>query len=154
MSDQTMHGAANAPGAAPAPHGRTRRRTGWVGWVYFAGTMLILLGSFNAIEGLVAIFNDQHYVPTRQGLLVFDLTTWGWIHLIVGGLAVIAGVGLFTGAMWARVFGVALAGINAIAQLAFLSAYPLWAVIVIALDVLVIWALVVHGAEAKDNEDW
>lgn len=150
MSDQTMHGAANARGTQR----RTTRPTGWVGWVYFAATMLIMLGSFNAIEGLVAIFNDQYYVPTRQGLLVFDLTTWGWIHLFVGGLAVIAGVGLFTGAMWARVFGVILAGVNAIAQLAFLSAYPVWAVIVIALDVLVIWALIVHGAEAKSAEDW
>jgi hypothetical protein len=150
MSDRTMHG--SATGAGPA-HG-TRERTGWVGWVYFAGTMLVLLGTFNIIEGLVALFNDQFYVPTRQGLLVFDLTTWGWIHLLVGGLAVIAGVGLFTGAMWARVFGVILAGVNAIAQLAFLSAYPVWAVVVIALDVLVIWALVVHGSEAKSTEDW
>jgi hypothetical protein len=149
MTDQTMHGSATGAGTARS----MSRRTGWVGWVYFAGAMLILLGSFNAIEGLVAIFNDHYYVPTRQGLLVFDLTTWGWIHLLVGGLAVIAGVGLFTGAMWARVFGVILAGVNAIAQLAFLSAYPVWAVIVIALDVLVIWALIVHGAEAKSAEN-
>lgn len=148
-----MHGGADAPGAVPVTRGGTRRQTGWVGWVYFAGTMLILLGSFNAIEGLVALFNDQYYVPTRQGLLVFDLTAWGWIHLFVGGLAVIAGVGLFTGAMWARVFGVILASVNAIAQLAFLSAYPVWAMIVIALDVLVIWALIVHGAEAKSTAD-
>jgi hypothetical protein len=151
MSDQTMHG--SATGAGPAHS--TRERTGWVGWVYFGGTMLVLVGIFNVIEGLVALFNDQFYVPTRQGVLVFDLTAWGWIHLIVGGLAVIAGVGLFTGAMWARVFGVILAGVNAIAQLAFLSAYPVWAVVVIALDVLVIWALVVHGSEAKSTEeDW
>ena len=150
MSDQTMHGSATGAGRARD----TTRRTGWVGWVYFAGTMLVLLGSFNAIMGLVAIFDDQYYVPTRQGLLVFDLTTWGWIHLFMGGLAVIAGVGLFTGATWARVFGVILAGLNAIAQLTFLSAYPVWAMIVIALDVLVIWALIVHGDEAKSTADW
>ena len=150
MSDQAVHGSTTGAGAAHS----TPRRTGWVGWVYFAGTMLILLGSFNAIEGLVALFNDQYYVPTRQGLLLFDLTGWGWIHLIVGGLAIITGIGLFTGAMWARVFGVILAGLNAIIQLTFLSANPLWAVIVITLDVLVIWALVVHGDEAKSSEDW
>jgi hypothetical protein len=117
--------------------------------VYFAGMMLVLLGSFNVIEGLVALFNDQYYVPTAEGLLVFDLTGWGWVHLIIGVLAIVVGVGLYTGAVWARVGGVLLAGINAVAQLMFLSAYPVWAVIVIALDVLVIWALVVHGDEAK-----
>jgi hypothetical protein len=149
MSEQTVPGTAGRAGAA---HG-TPRRTGWVGWIYFGGTMLVLAGTFNIIEGLVALFNDQYYVPTRQGLLVFDVTGWGWIHLVIGGLAIIVGVGLFTGATWARVAGVILAGVNAIAQLAFLSAYPLWAIIVITLDVLIIWALIVHGAEAKSTED-
>ena len=149
MSEHAVHGTTGTAGAAHTP----TRTTGWVGWVYFGGTMLVLAGSFNIIEGLVALFNDQYYVPTRQGLLVFDVTGWGWIHLIIGGLAVIIGVGLFTGATWARVAGVVLAGVNAIAQLTFLSAYPLWAVIVITLDVLIIWALVVHGAEAKSTKD-
>jgi hypothetical protein len=143
MSQHAVHGTASGA-----------RRTGWVGWVYFAGTMLVLVGTFNLIEGLVALFNDQYYVPTQQGLLVFDITRWGWIHLIMGGLAVIVGIGLVTGAMWARIAGVALAGLNAIAQLAFLSAYPLWATIVITIDVLIIWALIVHGDEAKSTEDW
>jgi hypothetical protein len=152
MSDQTLHNStANPMGGTQV---RSTRRTGWVGWIFFAGTLLILLGVFNLIEGLVALFNDDYYVPTAQGLLVFDLTGWGWIHLVTGVLAIAIGVGLFSGAMWARVCGVILVGLNAIAQLAFLSAYPLWAVIVIALDVLVIWALVVHGAEAKSTEDW
>jgi uncharacterized membrane protein len=156
MSEHAVHGAAADAGAAsasPTTHGRTQSRSAWVGWVYFGGAMMILLGTFNIIEGLVALFNDQYYVPTSQGLLVFDITGWGWVHLIAGGLAVIVGVGLFTGATWARISGVVLCGLNAIAQLAFLSAYPVWAVIVIALDVLVIWALIVHGDEAK-NSDW
>jgi len=137
MSGQSVHG--------------TVRRTGWVGWVYFAGTMLLLVGSFNLIEGLVALFNDQYYVPTRQGLLMFDLTGWGWIHLIMGILAIGVGIGLFSGAMWARIGGVAFAGLNVLLQLAFLSAYPLWATIVIAIDILIIWALIVHGDETKDS---
>jgi hypothetical protein len=149
MSDQTVPGTISGT----ATH-LTAKRTGWVGWVYFAGTMLVLVGTFNLIEGLVALFNDQYYVPTRQGPLVLDITGWGWIHLIIGGLAVIVGIGLFSGATWARVSGVILAGLNAIAQLAFLSAYPLWATIVITLDILVIWALIVHGDEAKSTEDW
>jgi hypothetical protein len=119
----------------------------WVGWIAFAGVMMIMLGLFTAVEGLVALFNDTHYVVGREGLLVFDLTGWGWVHLIVGVLAVVAGFALFTGAAWARVTAVLLAAFNAIAQLAFLSASPVWATIVIAIDVVVIWAIVVHGKE-------
>ncbi|HEV7648677.1 MAG TPA: hypothetical protein VGP26_10985 [Actinophytocola sp.] len=152
MSEHAVHDA-GATSAASTTHGRSAPRSGWVGWVYFGGAMMILLGTFNIIEGLVALFNDQYFVATQQGVLVFDITGWGWVHLIIGGLAVIVGVGLFTGATWARVSGVILCGINAIAQLTFLSAYPVWAVIVIALDVLVIWALIVHGDEAK-RADW
>jgi hypothetical protein len=122
----------------------------WVGWVYFGGTMMIMLGAFNLIEGLVALFNDEYYVATPQGLLLFDLTGWGWIHLIVGIVAIAVGIGVFSGATWARIGGVVLCAINALIQLVFLSAYPLWAVLVIALDVLVIWALIVHGDEARE----
>jgi len=112
-------------------------------------------GELQRHRGPGPLFNDQYYVPTRQGLLVFDLTGWGWIHLIVGIVAVVVGIGLFTGATWARISGVILAGLNAILQLLFLSANPLWAILVITLDVLVIWALVVHGDEAKSSaEDW
>ncbi len=155
MSEHAVHGTA-AAGAGATPRTRTqpRARSMWVGWLYFGGSMMVLLGTFNIIEGLVALFNDQYYVATQQGLLVFDITAWGWVHLIIGVAAVVVGVGVFTGAMWARVTGVILCGLNAIAQLAFLSAYPLWAVIVIALDVLVIWALIVHGDEARDDTDW
>jgi hypothetical protein len=145
MTEQATHGAGQV--------GRTREHvppaTAWVGWIYFGGTMMILLGSFNLIEGTVALFNDEYYVPTAQGLLVLDLTAWGWIHLIMGAIAVIVGIALFTGATWARICGVIVCALNAIGQLAFLSAYPVWAMIVIALDVLVIWALIVHGDEAK-----
>jgi hypothetical protein len=134
-------------------HARTRSTSAWVGWVYFGGAMMVLLGTFTLIEGLVALFNDEYYVRTQQGLLVFDITGWGWVHLIIGIIAVAVGIGVFTGATWARICGVILCGISAITQLAFLSAYPAWGIIVIALNVLVIWALIVHGDEAK-NSDW
>lgn len=153
MSEAVRGAAPAGAGSAPVTHSRTRSRSLWVGWVYFGGAMMVLLGTFNIIEGLVALFNDEYYVRTQQGLLVFDITGWGWVHLIIGLLAVAVGIGVFTGAMWARVCGVILCGINAIAQLAFLSAYPVWGILVIALDILVIWALIVHGDEAKDP-DW
>ncbi|WP_291410396.1 hypothetical protein [Actinophytocola sp.] len=120
-----------------------------MGWIWFAAVMMVLVGTFNAIYGLVALFEDTYFTATSQGLLVFDLTQWGWIHLIVGAAAVIAGFALLIGATWARVLAVVLAVLNAIAQLAFMSAYPAWSLIVIALDVLVIWAVIVHGDELR-----
>lgn len=124
------------------------RETGWLGWIWFAGIMMIVMGSFNAIEGLVALFRGEYYVVTEEQVLVFDLTAWGWITLLIGILVALAGGALLSGAAWARVVTVVLAVINAVAQLAFASVHPLWSTIVIALCVTVIWAVVVHGSEA------
>ncbi len=124
--------------------------TVWSGWIWFASIMMILAGVFNAVEGLVALFNRSFYVSNGEHLVLLDLTAWGWLHLILGGLVGLAGIALLTGAMWARVTAVALASINAIAQLAFIPAYPVWSTIVIALCVVVIWAIVVHGNETGD----
>ena len=151
MSEHAVHGAATTGArTAPVRSGRTGPASMWASWVYFGGMMMIMLGVFNVIEGLVALFNDEYYVATPQGLLVFDITAWGWIHLIIGIVAIAVGIGVFTGATWARICGVILCGINALVQLVFLSAYPVWAMLVIALDVLVIWALIVHGDEARE----
>ena len=147
MSQQAQTHTDAAPTSATRP--RAPSDSLWVGWIWFAAAMMVLLGLFNVIEGLVALFNDRFYVVGPQGLLVFNLTSWGWIHLIIGVLAVAAGCALFTGAMWARVTAVVLATVNALAQLAFLSAYPVWGTVVIALDVVVIWAVVVHGGELR-----
>jgi hypothetical protein len=127
-------------------------QTGWVGMVVFAGMMLVMLGGFQAIEGLVAIFRDDYYLVTRSGLLVeMDYTAWGWTHLIIGLIAVAVGIGVFAGQTWARVTGIVIAGISALVNIAFLPAYPIWVTIVIALDVLVIYALAVHGREVTYN---
>ncbi|KAA9163607.1 hypothetical protein FPZ12_008855 [Amycolatopsis acidicola] len=150
MSQQAHPGTAGGPGPISGqPEARTR--TLWVGWIWFGGAMMILLGIFGVIQGLVALFNDKYYVVGPEGLLVFDLTGWGWVHLILGALAIVAGFALFSGATWARVTAVVLATINAVAQLAFLSAYPVWGTICIALDVLVIWAVIVHGKEVQSD---
>ena len=148
---EALHGAKPAGArSAPVTQMDIQSRSLWVGWVYFGGAMMVMLGAFNIIEGLVALFNDEYYVATTQGLLLFDITAWGWVHLIIGLIAVAVGIGVFTGATWARICGVILCGVNAILQLAFLSAYPVWGILVITLDVLVIWALIVHGDEASD----
>ena len=123
------------------------RQTMWVGWVWFGGMMLVLSGVFNIIDGLVALFRQDYYTIGPRGLLLFNLSGWGWVHLILGVILIVAGFGLFGGATWARAVAVVLASINAVAQLAFLPASPVWSTIVIAVDVLVIWAVTVHGRE-------
>lgn len=131
---------------------RSQEPTGWVGLVIFAGIMLVMLGGFQAMEGIVAIIRDEYYMVTRNGLVIdLDYTTWGWTHLILGLIAVGAGIGIFMGQMWARVVGIVVAVISALANMAFLAAYPIWATIVIATDVLVIYALAMHGREVKTH---
>lgn len=124
--------------------------TGWVGWILFAGIMLILVGSFQAIAGLVGIFNDKYYaLPSKDLVVSVDYTAWGWTHLVLGLLAIFAGYGVMVGQMWARVVAISLVSISAIVNLAFINAAPVWATILITMDVLVIWALSVHGREVK-----
>jgi hypothetical protein len=126
--------------------------TGWTGWVAFASTMMVLLGTFQAIEGLVAIFDDGYYRVIASALVVsVDYTAWGWAHLLLGVLIVISGVGVMAGNLAARIVGVLLAGLSAIANLVFIEAYPLWSIIVITVDILVIYALTVHGRELKNS---
>ncbi|MGY1605416.1 DUF7144 family membrane protein [Geodermatophilus sp. SYSU D00815] len=124
--------------------------TAWAGWVVFAGVMLIMLGAFQIIEGLVALFDDGFYLVGREGLVVnVDYNTWGWVHVVVGVVGVLAGLGLLAGNMVARVVGVIVAFLSALVNLAFLAAYPVWSVIMITIDVVVIYAIVVHGKELK-----
>jgi hypothetical protein len=123
--------------------------TGWVGWVYFAGFLMILQGVFQAILGLTALLNDKFYVAAQGHLLVLDYTQWGWIHLLFGVLVIVAGTSVFNGSTWARVVGALLAAGNLVLQFAFVSAYPLWSIILMIIDVLIIYALTVHGGEAR-----
>jgi hypothetical protein len=122
--------------------------TAWVGWIAFAGLIMLVLGMFHVIQGLVALFQDEYFLVGKSGLTVHvDFTTWGWIHLIGGVIIAGAGIALFTGRVWARTIGVILAMVSAIINVGFLSEYPIWSAIMIAFDVLVIWALTVHGGE-------
>lgn len=123
-----------------APAGRD-----W-GGITFASTLLMLAGAFQVIVGLTAIWNSDFYVVTQNGLLITaNYTVWGWVHFGIGVLAIAAGMGLLTGRTWARALGITLAALSAIVTLAFVPAYPLWAFLVIALDVIAIYAIAVHG---------
>lgn len=118
-----------------------------VGWTIFASILLIMIGVFQAISGLVAIVNDTFYVVGEVWIFQFDISTWGWIHLLIGLVVALAGFFLFRGAMWARVVGIVVASIAAIANFAWLPWYPLWSIIIITVSVFVIWALSVHGRD-------
>ena len=127
--------------------------TAWAGWVVFAGVMLIMVGAFQIIEGLVALFDDGFYLVRSDGLVVdVDYNTWGWVHTIIGLIGVVgvlAGLGLLAGNMAARIVGVAIAFLSALVNLAFIGAYPIWSAIMITVDVIVIYAIIVHGRELK-----
>jgi hypothetical protein len=127
-----------------------RGPTAWVGFVVFAGIMLLMLGGFHAFQGFVALLKDDYYAVTPNGLLInMDYTAWGWTHLVISLIAIATGIGILAGQMWARVTGIIVALVSVLANIAFLSAYPIWSVIIIATDVLVIYALAVHGREVK-----
>jgi hypothetical protein len=125
--------------------------SGWaVGFVLFAAIMMIMVGVFDALQGLIGIFQNEFYVATRNYLFKLDATTWGWIHLILGVLIAFAGWGLLSGRTWARVVGITLAVISAISNFLWLPYYPFWAILIITLDVFVIWALAAHGGELRE----
>jgi hypothetical protein len=119
----------------------TQIRSGPTGWAVFAGSILALAGAFNVIYGLAAIFRDQVISTTGGQVIVWDLTSWGWILLIFGGLQILAGLSLFAGAGWARWVAIVLAGLNAVANIGFITVYPLWTTLIVALDIIVIYQL-------------
>jgi hypothetical protein len=124
--------------------------TGWVGWIYFAGFMLVLSGILQIISGLVALLNDGFYKTAQGTVIVFDFATWGWVHLLLGILVTCIGTALFSGHAWARIAAIILASLNMIAYFTFITAYPIWSIIIIVIDVFIIYALTVHGRELAE----
>jgi hypothetical protein len=133
--------------------GRAGKATsGWaVGFIMFAAIMMIMVGVFQALQGIIAIFENEFYVATRNYTFQFDATTWGWIHLLLGLLVAFAGWGLLSGRTWARLLGITLAALSATANFLFIPYYPFWALLLITLDILVIWAITAHGGELRDR---
>ena len=123
--------------------------SGWaVGFASFAGAIMVMIGFFQTFAGLAAIVEDEFFVVRGNYVYDLDVTAWGWIHLILGIIVVLAGLAIFSGAAWARAVGITLALVSAIANFFFIPYYPVWAVLIIALDVAVIWALANYGRDA------
>jgi hypothetical protein len=133
---------------------RATTATAWVGMVFFGAIMMVLVGLFQTVLGLVALFNSEYYLVDPSGLVVsIDYSSWGWVHLGIGVIAIVTGFGIMLGQTWARVLGIVLAVLSALGNIAFLAAYPLWSATIIALDVVTIYALAVHGREVEDAYD-
>jgi len=120
------------------------------GWISFAGLVMIILGGLAFFEGLIAVFEDGYYVVSESGHLVFDVNTWGWIMILWGIIIVLTGLSLMAGQGWARWVSILLVSLNVYAQLGFLgnSSYPLWSLIVLTLNIVVLFALVVRWDES------
>jgi hypothetical protein len=118
-----------------------------VGFTYFAAIMMMLSGGFEILQGLSAIIKKNLYVVNKDYIYKINVNGWGWIHLILGVIVLLAGVALLGGALWARIVGIAMAALIAIANFLWLPYYPVWAIVLIALNVVVIWALAAHGRD-------
>ncbi len=123
------------------------RSTTTSGWIVFAATLTVVAGIFNMIYGLVVLFNSQWVAVTDDVILIFDLTAWGWILLGFGVLQLFTAGGMISGRSFARILGVAWASVVVIGELVYINVYPVWSIVIIALSVLVIYALTVHGDE-------
>jgi hypothetical protein len=137
-----------AHSASPAP--LTARATAWLGWILFVSIIMLAAGLINITQGLIALLDDDFYVASATGLAIgASYTAWG-IALLVLGVALVAGAfGVVTGYGWGRTVGVLVAAVNALVNLGFAAAYPQWTVLIVAFDVIAIYALVVHGGAAK-----
>jgi hypothetical protein len=146
MSQQTQGGTTPVviPEAGAAPSTYEDSGAG-AGWVFFAAIMMVIVGILGALQGLSAIIKSGFYTIPPNYYISVNAKGWGWTHLILGVVVVLAGFALFRGAMWARILGIILAGLSLIANFAFIPVYPFWSMLIIAVDVLIIWALAAHG---------
>ena len=128
------------------------RTSTWTGWIVFGGWLMIIIGSVTFLEGLIAVVRDKYYVFTPEQIIVFDVTTWGWLMMLWGIVLGAAGLALAAGKGWARWFVIVVGGINFLVQLSFLGsfAYPLWGLTALGLTVVVLYAVIVHW-EAREQ---
>ncbi|MFC4909524.1 DUF7144 family membrane protein [Actinomadura gamaensis] len=141
-----------AEGTHPRGRGSGGAAVKWArGLALFAGIMMVMTGTFGAIQGLAAILNDDVYVLRGDYVFKFDVTAWGWIHMVIGILVAVAGFYVLYGRLWARVIGIACAVVSGIVNFAFIPYYPVWSLTIVALDAAVIWALAVYSRQAAES---
>jgi hypothetical protein len=130
------------------PHRDTEQEIpGWAAsGITFAASIAVLVGTFQILQGLVAVFNDDFYLVTHNYTFDLDVSAWGWIHVIIGAVMLVVGFGLYARALWAVIGGLAVAMVSALANFFFIPYYPVWALLLIALDVWIIWSLTRPGA--------
>jgi hypothetical protein len=123
----------------------------WSGWIGFAGLMLLIIGAIDFFEGLIAVIRKSYYAFTPQGLIVFNVTTWGWLMMILGVLLFLVGLGLTAGSGWARWTAIVLIVVNLLGQLGWLanSSTPVWTLTVVALQIIVLYALTARWSDAE-----
>lgn len=124
-------------------------KTAWTGWVFFAATVMVIQGIFHTISGLVALFQNEVFLAGPNNVWIFDLTTWGWAYLLTGVLLLFAGASLFRGGSFGRIIAVLAAIWSMIVNFAFIPIYPLWSILIIALDLVVIYAVIAHGSRSE-----
>jgi hypothetical protein len=117
------------------------------GLAMFAGALMIVAGIWHALSGIAALVRDEVYVATPNYIFAFDLTGWGWVHLLLGILVAVAGVAVLRGQAWGRFVGIGVASLSLIANFLFLPHYPVWSLMIIALDIAIVWALCVYRGE-------
>jgi hypothetical protein len=128
--------------------------SGWaIGFTFFASMLMVMMGGFHIIEGLAAVINDKFYVVRPNYSLSFDVTTWGWIHMLGGVILILAGLGLITGSVLARIVTIILAGISMLWNFYSIPYYPVWSILMIVLAIGVIWALLAHGHDLDVASD-
>ncbi|HET6986793.1 MAG TPA: hypothetical protein VFI00_09260 [Kribbella sp.] len=123
----------------------------WTGWVLFGATMLLVTGVINIFEGIVALADDKRLAWTPTNLVVVDVTGWGWTLLIAGALMIAAGIGLLTAQTWARITSIVIVALHIIIQIAWLGAYPVWSLLMIALDTVVLFALTARWGGVRES---
>ena len=124
-------------------------RTGWTGWIAFAGVMMVIGGALNLLYGIIAAVNDDWAVWTNRAVVYLDVSEWGWGHIILGLIVLLSGIGVFSGNILARTVGVIVASISLVVNFLYIPVYPVWSLVVITIDALVIWALTAHGREMR-----
>jgi len=128
-----------------------RRPTAWVGWIVLASVLMCIAGTFNVITGMVAVFSDNVYVGGSGSKVVLDVTGWGWFHIFWGLLLFGTGLALYAGQTWARVIAILVVAVNMVTQLMAMPTYPLWSLVILTIDLLIIWAVIVHGDELRES---